>query len=273
MIKIEELIYHYPKQPKLFDNLSLQLASGSIVGLLGKNGAGKTTLLKLISGLTFPLSGKISVLNNVASKRSPELLQNIFFVSEDYYLPSVTIFEYCRGNCIFYPNFDKDMLQRIIQEFELCNEDHLDKLSQGQRKKFFIAFALATRCKLLVLDEPTNGLDIPSKVLFRKIVASVLTDDQLVIISTHQVKDVENLIDQIVVIDQGKIIFNENTATISGSVSFSETSHLNHKNILYSEQVPGGYKVITPKNGMETSVDIELLFSAVTNGKQIMQQV
>jgi ABC-2 type transport system ATP-binding protein len=270
MIDVTNLIYHYPKQPKLFDNLSLQLGSGNIVGLLGKNGAGKTTLLRLFTGLSFPLSGKMEVLGTIPSKRFPSFLQEVFFVPEEFHLPSITIHNYIKGNSIFYPNFDKEMLHRVLQEFELNTASNLGKLSQGQRKKFFIAFALSTRCKLLVMDEPTNGLDIPSKSLFRKIVASVLTDDQLVIISTHQVKDVENLIDQIVIIDRGTIIFNENTANISGCISFSEASNLNHDNILYSEQVPGGYKLITPKNGVETTIDIELLFNAVITGKRIM---
>jgi ABC-2 type transport system ATP-binding protein len=271
MISIEKLVYHYPKQPRLFNDLSLHLGPGNIVGLLGKNGAGKTTLLRLITGLTFPLSGKIDVMGFKPLQRSPAMLNDVFFVPEEYFLPSIAISEYCKGHSLFYPKFDMDMFNRILLKFELWRGANLGNLSQGQRKKFYIAFTLATRCRLLVMDEPTNGLDIPSKILFRKIVASVLTDDQLVIISTHQVKDVENLIDQIVIIDQGRIIFNEPISAISNRLSFSETSSLQHDNIIYSEQVPGGFKIITPKNGQETIIDIELLFNAVTNGKLIMQ--
>jgi ABC-2 type transport system ATP-binding protein len=271
MINVENLIYHYPKQPRLFDDLTLSVSSGNIVGLLGKNGAGKTSLLKLFTGLSFSLRGKVEVMGFDPAKRLPDFLNNVFFVPEEYYLPSISINDYCKGNCIFYPNFDKGLLKKLLVEFELSEVANIGRLSQGQRKKFFIAFALSTRCKLLVMDEPTNGLDIPSKVMFRKIVASVLTDDQLVIISTHQVKDVENLIDQIVIIDQGKIIFNENIAVISDKLSFIEAPSLAHDNILYSEQSPGGFKFIIPKDGIETNIDIEVLFNAITNGKFNMQ--
>ncbi len=86
---------------------------------------------------------------------------------------------------------------------------NLNGLSHGQRKKFLIAFALSTNCSLLILDEPTNGLDIPSKSLFRKILVSSVAEEQLVLISTHQVKDIETIIDTIVVLDEGKIMYNE----------------------------------------------------------------
>jgi ABC-2 type transport system ATP-binding protein len=267
MITVESLMYHYPKQPKLFDDLTLGLEAGNIVGLLGKNGAGKTSLLKLLAGLSFANSGKIEVMGYNPSKRVPGFLSNVFFVPEEYYLPGISISDYYKGNSLFYPNFDKGIFRNLLREFELYEKSDISKLSHGQRKKFYIAFALSTRCKLLILDEPTNGLDIPSKVLFRKIVAGVLSDDQLVIISTHQVKDVENLINQIVIIDQGKIIYNQNVTEISDKLAFVEAPLLNNDHIIYSEQSLAGFKFIVPREKNETHIDIEVLFNAVTNGK------
>jgi ABC-2 type transport system ATP-binding protein len=148
----------------------------------------------------------------------------------------------------------------------------MNQLSYGQKKKFLIAFGLSTKCRLLVLDEPTNGLDIPSKSIFRKVMAGSLDEDQLVIISTHQVRDVENLIDKVLMLEKGKFIMQKNLYEISSKLHFATTSSPEGNNILYQEMVPGGYKVITPNTGGNSSVDIELLFNAISNGTEKMKE-
>ncbi len=198
MINIQTLDFAYRKQRSLFDTLSLSLKPGSITGLLGKNGAGKTTLLKLIAGLLYPRSGVIEVNGFHPKNREPSFLSEIFLVPEEFYLPSISITTYIKANSIFYPRFDHDLMQKLLIEFELAMDNSIHRLSYGQKKKFIVSFALATKCRVLILDEPTNGLDIPSKSIFRKVMAGNLDEDQLVLISTHQVKDVENLIDNIV---------------------------------------------------------------------------
>ncbi|MEX2232489.1 MAG: ABC transporter ATP-binding protein [Cyclobacteriaceae bacterium] len=249
--------------------LSLALQSGSITGLLGKNGAGKTSLLKIIAGLLFPLSGKIEVLSHEPGKRQPSFLREVFFVPEEFHLPSISIERYIAANSPFYPDFDRVLIRRLLNEFELSAESVIDRLSYGQKKKFLISFALATKCRLLILDEPTNGLDIPSKAIFRKIMAGALDENQLVLISTHQVKDVETLIDRIIILDEGKIILEKDMMEITAQLQFSNSQVLNDAEVLYSEMVPGGYKTISPQVNGNSSVDIELLFNAVTKGNQI----
>ena len=266
MIEITNLTFSYGKQPVLFNGLSLSENAGSIVGLLGKNGAGKSTLLKLVTGLMEASTDAITVMGEKPFKKNPSFLEEIFFIPEEYDLPSVKISEFVKANAKFYPHFDYSKMGKILTDFELEQESRLSKLSYGQRKKFLIAFALSTNCKLLVLDEPTNGLDIPSKAIFRKVVASSLNDDQLVFISTHQVKDVENLIDKIILLDQGKIIFHENLWEISEKYTFSTVTNIEGMKCLYNEVAPGGFKVIKPVNGNPTEVDIELLFNAIING-------
>lgn len=269
MIDIKNLNFQYAKkQQPLFQELDCELAAGSIVGLLGKNGAGKTTLLKLMIGLLLPTEGQVSVIGHQPAKRQPSLLQDLYFVSEEFHIPSISINSYIKANAGFYPRFDKELLQRLIVEFELPETESLQKLSYGQKKKFLISFALATKCRLLVLDEPTNGLDIPSKAIFRKILAGSLDEDQLVIISTHQVKDVENLIDRIIMLDNGKFIMQKDLFDISSKLNFSTSSTAEGEDILYSEIVPGGYKVITPRPEGNSSVDIELLFNAISSGSE-----
>jgi ABC-2 type transport system ATP-binding protein len=269
MIHIQKLDFSYKKQPPLFANLNMELNTGSITGLLGKNGAGKTTLLKLIVGLQLPQSGKIEVLAHKPIDRYPSFLQNVFMVPEEFHLPSLTIKNFVKANSGFYPLFDIELMDRLLDEFELIAGKSINKMSYGQKKKFLISFALATKCRLMVLDEPTNGLDIPSKSIFRKVMAGSLDEDQLVVISTHQVKDVENLIDKIIILDNGRVILQKDLMEISSELQFAHSSVPSGDNVLYSEAVPGGYKIITPNSSGDSSVDIELLFNAVTKGTKL----
>ncbi|MEQ8245067.1 ABC transporter ATP-binding protein [Fulvivirga sp.] len=273
MINIKNLNFTYAKkQQPLFNELDCELNAGSIVGLLGKNGAGKTTLLKLMIGLLSPTEGFVDVIGHEPAKRQPSLLQDIFFVSEEFDIPGISINNFVKANSGFYPRFDLELLQRLIKDFELPETKSLQKLSYGQKKKFLISFALATKCRLLVLDEPTNGLDIPSKSIFRRVLAGSLDEDQLVIISTHQVKDVENLIDRILMLEKGKFIMQKDLFDISSQLNFTTTSSTEGENILYSEMVPGGYRVITPQVNGNSSVDIELLFNAISADNEKLKE-
>ena len=269
MIQITNLNFRYGKKVDLFDDLSFTENAGSIVGVLGKNGAGKSTLLKLITGLLVNKQNAIVVMDENPSHRKPSFLEEIYFIPEEYDLPPIKIKEFVKANSLFYPHFDQAKLNSILSDFELDGDSRLSKLSYGQKKKFLIAFALSTNCKLLVLDEPTNGLDIPSKAIFRKVVAGSLSEDQLVLISTHQVKDVENLIDKIVVIDNGKIIFHKSIWEVSEKYAFNTVRDVDESQSLYAEVAPGGFRVMKPVNGVPTDVDIELLFNAVIQGIQI----
>lgn len=269
MIQVSSLNFAHRKQDPLFDMLSFHLKAGSITGLLGKNGAGKTTLLKLLAGLLIPKDGRIQVLEATPAKRQVSLLQNIFYVPEEFYLPSTTVANYIKANCAFYPNFDLEGIKRTLGAFGLSDQNHLGKLSYGQKKKFLISFALATNCKLLIMDEPTNGLDIPSKSIFRKVLAGSLKEGQLVLISTHQVKDIENLIDRIVVLDSGKIILDKDMIEISSKLSFN--SAISNDEALYSEEAIGGYRVIKKQINGSSEVDLELLFNALTEGKILFE--
>lgn len=273
MVRIKDLKFSYSKkQHPLFQELNCELPSGSIVGLLGKNGAGKTTLLKLMIGLLSPTEGSVRIMDRHPSERETSLLQDVYFLPEEFHHPSISIKNYVKANSGFYPRFDHELLNRLIADFELPENKRLNQLSYGQKKKFLISFGLSTKCRLLVLDEPTNGLDIPSKSVFRKVMAGSLDEDQLVIISTHQVRDVENLIDRILVLEQGKFIMQKNIFDISSQLHFATVGSPDGENVLYHEMVPGGYKVITPQKNGNSSVDIELLFNAISNGTEKMKE-
>lgn len=265
MIEIKNLHFQYQKKQPLFDDFSLDMQPGSIVGLLGKNGAGKSTLLNLIAGLMAPQNGDLVVNGFKPFQRNPNFLADLCLVPEEFSLPSVTIDLYIKAMSPLYPSFDTDKLDKILKEFELERTNRLSQLSHGQRKKFLIAFTLASNCKVIVLDEPTNGLDIPSKSQFRKILVSSVTDDQLVIISTHQVKDIDTIIDKILVVDEGQMLFEKTMEEINQQWFFDTVPSLSGlTDVLYHENATMGFKIIQPvTDGRESPVDMELLFNAI----------
>lgn len=272
MIQVNNLTFKHRKQFSLFKDLNFEQNSGNIVGLLGKNGAGKSTFLKLLSGLIMPQKGTIYIDDCIPFKRNPHFLENIFLVTEEPYLPSLTIKAYTKGFAPLYKNFDLEKLQEILKAFDLTENQKLDSISHGQQKKFIIAFALASNCKILLFDEPTNGLDIPSKSVFRKVLVNSVEDDQLVIISTHQVKDIENIIDKIVVLENGNIVFEKDTYLISEKIKFQKLHSISEsKDIIYYEKYHDGYHTILPVKSSEdeTNIDIELLFNAICNKAEI----
>lgn len=271
MLTIKELEFGYPKNGLLFDKLDLDITKGNIYGLLGKNGAGKTTLLKIMCSLLFAQKGKIEINGEDVANRLPSVLEDIYLIPEEFHLPDFTIEAYVKNVAPFYPKFDHSQFNDLITEFEVTKGKKLTSLSHGQKKKFIIAFSIATNCSLVFMDEPTNGLDIPSKSKFRKIIASTASEERTFIISTHQVRDLENLIDPLVIIESGKIIFQESIENISSKLNFMKVTHSAPADVkvLYSEDIFGGKYLLTEKtDDHESPVDFELLFNAVLSNQE-----
>ncbi|MBP1676917.1 MAG: transporter related protein [Bacteroidetes bacterium] len=276
MIDINQVDFSYGKRTKLLSNLSLQLEAGRIHGLLGKNGEGKSTLLKLISGLVFPQAGSLDVMGFVPGKRYPEMLQQIFFLPEELPQLTLSIANYEKVYAPFYPDFNSEQFDAYLKEFDVENKHaKINKLSHGQKKKVMIAFGLATNTKLLLMDEPTNGLDIPSKGQFRRMVASAIDDSRCLIISTHQVHDLDSLIDNIIIMEKHEIVFNQTLETIGQKLLF-RVADRNDKSehVLYSEDTLRGlYQVCRNEGDEDTKVDIELLFNAVLNNTTEIKKI
>lgn len=275
MITIQNLNYHYQKRYPIFRDLALQLEPGNIYGLLGKNGAGKTTLLKLMTGLLFPKEGQISVMGYQPSQRLPEFLSDIYIIPEEMYVPNIKIGTYEKLYAPFYPRFDHETFEQHLKEFGIDRNRHLQGLSYGQKKKALLSFGLAANCRLLILDEPTNGLDIPSKSQFRKLLAASITDEKCFVISTHQVRDMTNLIDPLIVLEDGKILFHESLEEVSRRLYFSvQYRDADLQDALYSERTPGGHLIVTEnQHGEDSEVDLEVLFNAIVSNKQKIQQI
>ena len=242
MITLSDVSFWYKKKVGLFSSLNLSMVPGGVYGLLGKNGAGKTTLLKIIAGIIFIKKGTIQVFGFDPQKRNPRMLADLFFLPEEFGLPSITINKYLKQFACFYPKFDHGEFSNYLKEFGLTLDDKLNAISYGQKKKFLIAFGLASKTKLLIMDEPTNGLDIPSKTIFRKMIASIADNERIILISTHQIRDLENLIDPVIILDNGRIVLNESIESISKTIS---TGFVNDEalaaNALYSEKSMNGF--------------------------------
>jgi len=270
MIQLQDVHFQYKKKTPLFQALNLEIPAGNIYGLLGKNGVGKTSLLKLIGGLVFPKSGMIDVMGFKPEDRFPAFLSDLFFMPEELHVPAMKISTFEKVYAPFYPRYNSKHFHEYLAEFELDADKTLTALSQGQKKKAITAFGLATNSRLLILDEPTNGLDIPSKSLFRKLLTTAITDERTCIISTHQVRDMGNLMDPIIIMNEGQIIFNDSVETIAEKLQFEvKYSRGEPDNVLYAERVPGGYMVVTENlDGEETEVDIEVFFNAMMANKK-----
>lgn len=271
MIAIEDLYFSYPKTD-VFEGVSLKMNKGNIYGILGKNGTGKSTLLYTIAGLLFPQKGNIQVLGFKPADREPAFLQDIFLIPEEFHLPDIAIKDLVKYHSPFYPRFSAEEFHNNLKAFEI--PDHtLLKMSYGQKKKILISFGLACNVSLLLMDEPTNGLDIISKSQFRKVLVRSLSEDKCILISSHQVQDLTNLIDHIIILDNTKVILQESMQRISQKLAFKITADsLEVGTAFYSEQVLGGNSLVTiNEEGEEANINLELLYKAIMANPEAIQ--
>lgn len=266
MITIDHIRFAYGRRrTAVFDDFSLTLESDCIYGLLGKNGTGKSTLLYLIAGLLLPSRGSIRYLGAEPRLRRPETLSELYLLPEEFTLPKVRLAEYVKLHRPFYPRFSDELLRQCLTDFDLTPDLHLGELSMGQRKKAYISFALATNTRLLLMDEPTNGLDIPSKSQFRRVVARSMAEGRTLLISTHQVRDIDALLDHVVMLDGSRVLLNRPTADICAALRFDEVPVGSAAtDALYAQPSPGGQQVVRRNDGTaETPLNLELLFNAL----------
>ena len=276
MLEVKNLSFSYGRRKAMvLEDFSLTLQKGSVFGLLGKNGTGKSTLLYLMSGLLRPQEGQVLYKGTDVVKRYPETLQDMFLVPEEVVLPNVKLKHYVKLNAPFYPKFSGEVLKACLSEFGMGEDLELGALSMGQKKKVFISFAIATNVTLLLMDEPTNGLDIPSKSQFRKMIATNMSDDKAVIISTHQVRDIDSLLDHVVIIDEKQLLLNESVANICDTLYFAEQSANEPTDeALYVQPSVHGNHVVLPNTCHEDSnVNLEVLFNAMLAEREKMQQM
>ena len=265
MITVENLSFLYRKSKRaVLHDFSLSLEKGRVYGLLGKNGAGKSTLLYLMSGLLTPKSGKVVYHDVDVRRRLPITLQDMFLVPEEFDLPPVSLISYIELNSPFYPRFSKEDMVKYLHYFGMDINIDLGALSMGQKKKVFMSFALATNTSLLLMDEPTNGLDIPGKSQFRKFIASGMTDDKTILISTHQVRDIDKVLDHVLIMDNSRVLLNESTMSICDKLFFTESENreLLQSSLFSTPSIQGNFLLLPNESGEDSEINLELLFNA-----------
>ena len=266
MLKINELAFSYNGNDcKVFNDFSLTIEKGAVYGLLGLNGTGKSTLLYLLTGLLRPQEGSIEFKGEDVQKRLPSTLSDMYIVPEEFELPDMSMKKYAKLHAGFYPRFSYEQLQKNLAMFGLDDNVVFNNLSMGQQKKAYMCFALATNTSLLVMDEPTNGLDIPSKSEFRRLIASNMNDDKTIIISTHQVRDIDSLLDHIVIIDRSRVLLNASHAEICSRLLFAEQpiSEPTDGALFVQPSVSGNSVILPNEYGEESRMNLELLFNGV----------
>lgn len=276
MIAFKDVCFSYRRNVPVLSNLSLQIEPGTVCGLLGRNGVGKSTMLYLTAGLLRPRSGQVLCNGYIPSDRQVNFLNDIFIVPEEFGLPPITLDEYVRINSVFYPKFNLDLMHSILEIFALPGNINLGALSLGQKKKAFLSFALACNTSILLLDEPTNGLDITAKRMFRAAITAAMTDDKTIIISTHQVYDVENILDHVVIADNNRILLNRPMIDIQTKLRFGYTQDPEQaKRALFSIPMPGGFNVVEflDDPDRETEVNLETLFELTNSNPDLINQL
>ena len=270
MIEIKDLAFSYGKTPVL-KSITTTLEEGRIYGLLGENGVGKTTLLTLLCGLKKVCSGSITTDGENPFDRTPTLLQNQFYLPDEVLPVAMKAECFAKERGAFWPNYDHSKFLEIMKEFENDPSKKMNQMSAGQLKKTYISLALACGCKYIFMDEPTNGLDIPSKTQFRSAIMKYTSDDSTIVISTHQVRDLENIIDPIIILDRQDVLLNASVEEITSKLYFDYGTQL-HPESLYSEQLPGGFiQVRRNTTGEDSKINVEALFNAVHKNKELIK--
>ena len=275
MLKVEEMTFSYKRNEYLLNRLNFDITPGGVYGLLGKNGSGKSTLLYLMTGLMFPKIGHIYIDGVEPRKRLPDTLSQLYLLPEEYDVPATSVDEFVKRNAVFYPRFSWEDFDRYMNIFDLEPVKNMQRVSMGQKKKYLVSFALATNTPLLFMDEPTNGMDIPSKSQFRKAIALGMSDERSIVISTHQVRDLESMIDRVLILHNHSMLLNESTLRIAERLEFVNTTDKEELGgCIYSAFTPAGFVGVRPNTtGAETPVDLEVLFNAIiTNPETITNQ-
>ena len=267
MITFSNVNFNYPKK-RVFNNLSFEMPKGSVCGLLGENGTGKTTLLSLAAGILLAKEGSISMNEMNPKDRLAEMYQDIYFIPDEFKFPAITLRLFIKLYAPFYPNFSHERMEAYAKRFKIELDDELDSISLGQRKKTLIAFGFATSCSIILLDEPTNGLDIPSKSTFRAMVAEMADEERTIVISTHQIRDLHMLLDSVLILDEHDLILNSSIQEIEQKLYFGNKCEMD--TMIYSN---GNFAVKENTDSEDSTTNIELLFNAAIENKKLFKQI
>jgi ABC-2 type transport system ATP-binding protein len=271
MIKVENLQFDYGRK-RIYDNFSLSLSTPGVYGLFGRNGSGKSTLLKILSGLLFPNSGNVDVMGFKPAARLPTFLEQVYVVPEEFHLPNISLAVLQKTHAPFYPRFSSVDFQSYAQIFEIPQDQGFASMSLGQKKKAVIAFALATHTPVLLMDEPTNGLDIQGRSQFKSIMCRREHADRIVIISTHQAHDLESLMSHVLFVDGGKVALSSNMETLQRALYLGVADDQSATiGSIYQEAIGHQWAYVTANKGNTLgAINLELLYKALSMNKKLV---
>lgn len=272
MIKVENISYRYKSKLPIFNGISFEIGNG-IYGLLGENGVGKTTLMHLICGLLFPQNGKCCIDGKDTAERHPGLLSSYFFLPEEMKMPTESIAQFAARHSVFYPHFSRKEFELNLEELRIDKHRKLSSVSFGQQKKAMLAYAFALHTSYIILDEPTNGLDITSRQALNRMISRSMNDESTLLISTHQAHDFEKLLDHLIILGEGEIVLNQSLDEISNRLLFVRTSTLPEESIYSEEDLSGYFSIIPNTEEEENTPDIELLYKSILQQPEKIKKV
>jgi ABC-2 type transport system ATP-binding protein len=207
------------------DHVSFEIEKGRIMGLIGPNGAGKTTLLKALLGLT-DCDGELSVLGLDPFRQRKKLMQNICFIADVAVLPRwIRVNQLLDFVAATHPNFSRERAEKLLTKTKIMSKSKVRQLSKGMVTQLHLAIIMAVDAKLLVLDEPTLGLDILfRKEFYNNLLSDYFDEERTILITTHQVEEIENLLTDIMFINDGKILLDASMDSLSDNYAQLLTS-------------------------------------------------
>lgn len=203
LLEINHLSKNYDSK-KILKDINLKISSGKIIGLLGKNGTGKTTLIKLINDLLTPTEGEIKIKGKKIGVESKKIIS--YLPEKTYLNKQMKVYEVLEYFNDFYDNFDLKKAHKLLKDLKLDINQKLSKMSKGMQEKVGLVLVMSRKADLYILDEPLGGVDPATRDYILDTILSNFNENASIIISTHLISDIEKILDEVIFIDDGKII-------------------------------------------------------------------
>lgn len=265
MITLRDASYSYPKKADALTGITCEVHPG-IHLLMGANGTGKTTLLHLMAALRYPTSGVCLLDGEELRLRRPSQLCRVQYFSPDMDFPESSVEKMVSRHAPFFPRFDAAMLSRNLAAFGIDSRRKFTSLSYGNAIKARLAYMLALRCEVLLLDEPTVGLDFEGRGQFGRLLMECIDEDQTVVVSTHSLSEFEPLYDSVMFLRDGCLLLQASFGKISRRV-MSVVTATPPADAIYSEMRMGRCHSIVPagEDDMDSAPDCTLLYNALSS--------
>ena len=211
ILECNGLSHNYGKK-KALDDVSFTIESGKIVGLFGPNGSGKTTLIKILVGMIHDENGSVNICGNPVGAKSKAVVS--YLPDRIPYSTDKKISDILGSYAFMFEDFDRKEAEKSLEELGIHSDDIIGKLSKGNSEKLQVIIAMSRKAKLYILDEPFNGIDPVARESIVKIMLRMVPEDSSLLLSTHQISDIEQILDEAVFLRDGKIVLQKSVDEI-----------------------------------------------------------